>query len=159
MQNSRNQLTNFTHITNAAEPLQMTINSYFMSRSSITSNKPLMLFIGADLEYSLIDYLNAVTAKLILNICPEPINTPVHQIWIHSRTALIQTTLTGAAHELFSVLPIEINPIWNDLQKSVQRFSKQFDSERNKKHQRVLCNEICRLSNWTFKQLAVGIEN
>ena len=70
-----------------------------------------MLFIGADLEYSLNGYLNAITAKLMLNIGPEPINTPLHQIWIHSRTALIQTTLTGAAHELFSVLPIEINPI------------------------------------------------
>ena len=33
-----------------------------------------------------------------------------------------------------------------------------FDSERNKQHQRVLCNEICRLPNETIKQLAVRIE-
>ena len=33
-----------------------------------------------------------------------------------------------------------------------------FDSERNKQHQRVLCNEIRRLPNKTIKQLAVRIE-
>ena len=33
-----------------------------------------------------------------------------------------------------------------------------FDPERNKQHQRVLCNEIRRLSNETIKQLAVRIE-
>ena len=39
-----------------------------------------------------------------------------------------------------------------------EEFSKMFDSERNKQHQRVLCNEICRLPNETIKQLAVRIE-
>ena len=33
-----------------------------------------------------------------------------------------------------------------------------FDSERNKQHQRVLCNEIRRLLNQTIKKLAVRIE-
>ena len=33
-----------------------------------------------------------------------------------------------------------------------------FDSERNKQHQRILCNKIRRLSNETIKQLAVRIE-
>ena len=33
-----------------------------------------------------------------------------------------------------------------------------FDSERNKQHQRVLCNENCRLPNETIKHLAVRIE-
>ena len=50
-----------------------------MGGSSITSNKPLMVFRGTDPEYSVEDYLNAVTAKLILIIGPEPINTPLHQ--------------------------------------------------------------------------------
>ena len=39
-----------------------------------------MVFTGTDPEYSVEDYLNAVTANLILNIGPEPINTPLHQI-------------------------------------------------------------------------------
>ena len=150
---TKNQLSNFSQKPNAAESLQMTMNPYLMGGSSITSNKPLMVFTGTDPEYSVEDYLNAVTANLILNIGPEPINTPLHQNWIHRRTALIQTTLDGAAQKWFSVLPIEIKSDWK---RFTQEFSKMFDSERNK--QRVLCNEIRRLPNETIKQLAVRIE-
>ena len=114
-----------------------------------------MVFTGTDPEYSVEDYLNAVTANLILNIGPEPINTPLHQNWIHRRTALIQTTFDGAAQKWFSVLPIEIKSDWK---RFTQEFSQMFDSERNKQHQRVLCNEIRRLPNETIKQLAVRIE-
>ena len=92
---------------------------------------------------------------MILNIGPEPINTPLHQNWIHRRTALIQTTLDGAAQKWFSVLPPEIKSNWK---RFTQEFSKMFDSERNKQQQRVLCNEIRRLPNETIKQLAVRIE-
>ena len=152
---TKNQLSNFSQMPNAAESLQMTMNPYLMGGSSITSNKPLMVFTGTDPEYSVEDYLNAVTANLILNIGPEPINTPLHQNWIHRRTALIQTTLDGAAQKWFSVLPIEIKSNWK---RFTQEFSKMFDSERNKQQQRVLCNEIRRLPNETIKQLAVRIE-
>ena len=114
-----------------------------------------MVFTGTDPEYSVENYLNAVTSNLILNIGPEPINTPLHQNWIHRRTALIQTTLDGAAQKWFSVLPIEIKSNWK---RFTQKFSKMFDSERNKQQQRVLCNEIRRLPNETIKQLAVRIE-
>ena len=152
---TKNQLSNFSQMPNAAESLQMTMNPYLMGGSSITSNKPLMVFSETDPEYSVEDYLNAVTANSILNTGPEPINTPLHQNWIHRRTSLIQTTLDGAAQKWFSVLPVEIKSDWK---KFTQEFSKMFDSERNKQHQRVLCNEIRRLPNETIKQLAVDIE-
>ena len=152
---TKNQLSNFSQMPNAAESLQMTMNPYLMGGSSKTSNKPLMVFTGTDPEYSVEDYLNAVTANLILNIGPEPINTPLHQNWIHRCTALIQTTLDGAAQKWFSVLPKEIKSNWK---RFTQEFSKMFDSERNKQQQRVLCNEIRRLPNETIKQLAVRIE-
>ena len=152
---TKNQHSNFSQMPNAAESLQMTMNPYLMGGSSITSNKPLMVFTGTDPEFSVEEYLNAVTANLILNIGPEPINTPLHQNWIHRRTALIQTTLDGAAQKWFSVLPIEIKSDWKRFS---QEFSKMFDSERNKQHQRILCNEIRRLPNETIKQLAVRIE-
>ena len=83
-----------------------------MGWSSITSNKPLFVFTGTDPEFPVEDYLNAVTAKLILNTGPEPVNTPLHQNWILRRTALIQTTLDGAAQKWFSVLPIDIKSDW-----------------------------------------------
>ena len=152
---TKSQLTNFSQTPNAAESLRMTMNLYLMGGSSITSNKPLTVFTGTDPEYSVEDYLNAVTAKLTLNIGPEPINTPLHQNWTHRRTALIQTTLDGAAQKWFSGLPIDIKLDWK---RFTQEFSKMFDSERNKQHQRVLCNGIRRLPNETIKQLAVRIE-
>ena len=86
---TKNQTTNFSQIPNAAESLQMTMNPYLMGGLPITSNKPLRVFTGTDHEYSVENYLNAVTANLILNIGPELINTPLHQNWIHRRTALI----------------------------------------------------------------------
>ena len=103
-----------------------------------------MVFTGTDSEYSVEDYLNAVTANLILIIGPEPINTPLHQNWIHRRPALIQATLSCAAQKWFSILPIEINSDWK---RFTQEFSKLFDSERNKQHQRVLCKEFRRIPN------------
>ena len=56
---TKNQLSNFSQMPNAAEPLQMTMNPYLMGGSSITSNKTLMVFTGTDPEYSVEDYLNA----------------------------------------------------------------------------------------------------
>ena len=82
-------------------------------------------------------------------------NTPLYQNRIHRRAALVQTTLEGAAQKWFSVLPLEVKSHWKRL---TQEFSKMFDSEQNKQHQRVLCNEIRRLPNGTIKQLVVRIE-
>ena len=48
--------------------------------------------------------------------------------------------------------------IKSEWKRFTQEFSKKFDSEKNKQHQRVLCNEIRRLPNETIKQLAVRIE-
>ena len=123
--------------------------------SSMTSNNPEWYLTGTDPEYSVEDYFNAVTANLILNIGSEPIKTSLHQIWIHRRTSLIQTTFDGAAQKWFSVLPIDLKSEWKIF---TEEFSKMFDCERNKQHQRVICNEIRRLPNETIKQLAVRTE-
>ena len=80
-----------------------------------------MVFTGTGPEYSVEHYFNAVTANLVLNIGPEPINTPLHQNWIHRRTALIQTTLDGAAQKWFSALPIKKNQTGKDLHKNFQK--------------------------------------
>ena len=112
----------------------MTTNPYLIGRFSKSSNRPLMVFTGKDPEYYVQEYLKAVTANSILIIGPEPVKTSLHQNWIHRRTALIQTTLDGAAQNRFSVLPIHIN---SDCKRFTQEFSKMFDSERNKQHRRV----------------------
>ena len=67
-----------------------------------------MVFTGTYPEYSVEDYLIAVTAYLILNIEPEPVKTAIHQNWIDERTAIIQTSINGAAQKWFSVLTVDI---------------------------------------------------
>ena len=59
-----------------------------------------------------------------MKIGPEHTNTPLHQNWIHRRTALIQTTLPCAAQKWFSVLPIDKQSDWK---RFIQEFSKVFD--------------------------------
>ena len=153
---TKSKPTSFSKMSNAADSLQMTMNPCLICESSKSSNMPLMVFTGTDPECSVEDYLNAVTANLILNIGPEPINMPLHQNWIHRRTALIQTTLDGAAQKWFPVLLIDKKLNWK---RFTQEFSKMFDSERHKQHQRVLCNEILRLINETIKQVAVRMKH
>ena len=95
-----------------------------MGGSSITSNKPLMVFTGTDPKYSVNDYLNAVTAYLILNVGPVPVNTILHRNWIHRRTAILQATLDGAAQKRFSFLPKEIKTDWKRFNRETSRTEK-----------------------------------
>ena len=121
------QLTKVTQLPNKAESLQLTMNLNLKGKSSIITNKPLIVFTGTDPEYSVEDYLRAVTANLILNIGPEPINTSLHLNVVHRHTALIQTTRGGADQNWFSLLPIEFRSDW---ERFIQVVSKMFNSER-----------------------------
>ena len=60
---TKTQITNFSQIPNAAELLQMTMNTSPIDGSTKSSNKPLMLFTRSDPEFSVEDYLKAVTAN------------------------------------------------------------------------------------------------
>ena len=132
----------------------MTKNLYLRGESSITLNKLLKNFNSYRPESSVEDYLNAVTANLISNIVPEPVDTRHYQIFIHRRAAVIQTTLDEAAQKWFSVLPKKFNQIANVSHKN---FSKCL-IQKKKQLQRILYCEICRLPNETIKQLTVRIE-
>ena len=61
---TKTQLTFFSRKPNAAESLQMTMIPYLMGGSSISSNEPLMVFTGTDLENSIEIYLNAVSSNM-----------------------------------------------------------------------------------------------
>ena len=87
---TKTQLTKFSQIPNGAESFQMTIIPCLIGRSTSSSKQSLMVFTGTDPEHSVKDYMNAVTSNLVLNIDPEPVNTPLHQNWIYRRTVLIQ---------------------------------------------------------------------
>ena len=86
----------------------------------IHRNRPsLRIFTETDPELSVEDYLNTITASLILIIGPETVNTPLGRNWIHRRTALIQTTHDAAAQKWCSVLPIDTKSDW-------KRFTQEF---------------------------------
>ena len=89
-----------------------------------------MMFTGTYPENSKEDYSNAGRAKLILSKGPEQINTPLHENQINRHTA----------QKRFSILPIDIKSDWEII-----------ESERNKQHQTVLCNEIRETPNETIK--------
>ena len=109
---TKDKLTNFTKIANTVQSLQIRMNPFLMGELSISSNEPLMVFTGADSEYSVEGYLNTVTVNLIFNIDPQPKNTTLLKNWIQKRPALIQTTLDDAAKKWFSDLLIEIKSNW-----------------------------------------------
>ena len=79
-----------------------------------------MVLRGTDPVYSVEGYLITVTANLVLNIGPEPVNTPLPQHWNHRRTALIQATIEGTAQKWFSDLR-KLNPMGNVSHKSSQK--------------------------------------
>ena len=78
-ENTKTQLTIFTQLSNTAESFQMTMIPNLMGGLSIRSEKTIMVFTETDPGYSVEDFLNSVTAKLILIIGSEPINTSLHQ--------------------------------------------------------------------------------
>ena len=80
----------------------------------------IFLITETDPKDSVEDYLNAVTATLILNIGPEPVSIPLHQNWIHRCTALIQTTLDGGAQKRGSVLFKDITSDWKRITKKTE---------------------------------------
>ena len=151
----KNQLTDCTQIPNTAESFQMTFVLYLMAGSSITSSKLLMVFTGTVPEFSVESFLNTVTANLLINLGTKFVITPLHQNWIHKRTALVQTTLNGAAQKWFSAFSIEIKSNWKRI---TQDCSKMFDSKGNKQNLRLLCKTIRRLPNKRIKELGSRIE-
>ena len=121
----------------------MTISSYILDGSSITSNKPIMVFTRTDLEYS-------VEANLILNIGPERINTPLHQNWIH-----IYKGHSMAQHKnCFQFYPWKIIPTGTDLQKNVRKCSTPNETNHIKKFYAMNKNQqiiFMQINKKTFK--------
>ena len=54
-------------------------------------------FDGSDPTYTTEDFLNAITANMIMTVGPEKTDSPYHEAWILIRIAMIQTALMGPA--------------------------------------------------------------
>ena len=70
-------------------------------------------FDGTDPTYTTEDFLKAVRANMVKSARPaEQTDSPVHEILILKRIAMIQTALIGPAQQWYSHLPLDIKKNW-----------------------------------------------
>ena len=65
-------------------------------------------FDGTDPTYPTEDFLNAITAIMVMTAGPEQNDSPFHETWIFKRIAKIQTPIIGPAQQWYSHLPLYI---------------------------------------------------
>ena len=85
-------------------------------------------FDGTDPTYTTKDFLNAMTANMLMTAGPEQTDSPYHKAWILKRIAMIQTALIGPAQQWYSKLPLVI-----------KKQSKKFSVINNRKHKQNFC--------------------
>ena len=103
--------------------------------SSVPIQQSLRPFDGTDPTYTTEDFLNAITANMVMTAGPEQTDSPFHETWILKRIAMIQTDLIEPAQQLYSRLPPDIKKNW-------QAFCREFQKiliTKNCKHKRKFC--------------------
>ena len=68
-------------------------------------------FDGTDPTYPTEDFLNAITAIMVMTAGPEQTDSPFLETWILKRIAKIQTAIIGPAQQWYSHLPLDIKKI------------------------------------------------
>ena len=66
---------------------------------SVPMQQSLRPFDGTNPTYRTEDFLNAITANMVLKAEPEQIDSPFHEAWILKRIAMIQMALMGPAQQ------------------------------------------------------------
>ena len=56
-------------------------------------------FDSTNHTYTTEDFLNAITANMVMTAGLEQIDSPFHEIWILKRIVMIQTALIGPAQQ------------------------------------------------------------
>ena len=101
------------------------------------------------------DFLNAITANMVMTAGPEQTDSPFHENWIMKRIAMIQTALTGPAQQWYSHLPLDIKKDW---QAFCREFQKTFDKQQSQTQAKLLVESITRASREQIKTLSLRIE-
>ena len=89
---------------------------------------------GTDPTYSTEDFLNAITANMVMTAGPETLDYTNHETWILKKIAMIQTALIGPAQQWYSPLPLETKI-------TGKRFVVNFKRHlifNNRKHKRII---------------------
>ena len=102
---------------------------------SVPLQQSLRPFDGIDPTYTTEDFLNAITANMVMTAGPEQTDSSYHEALILKRIAMIQTALIGPAQQWYSHLPL-------DIKKDSQPFAANFGKHsiiNNRKHKRKYC--------------------
>ena len=78
-------------------------------RGSVPRQQYLRPFDGADPTYTKEDFLNAITANMVMTTKPVQIDSPYHDAWILKQIAMIQTALIGPSQQWYSNIPVQFN--------------------------------------------------
>ena len=84
-------------------------------------------FDGTDPTCTTEDFLNAITAKLVMTADSEQTDSPYHEAWIFKLMAMIETALIGPAQQWYSNLSLETEKNW---QAFGREFQKTFDNQQ-----------------------------
>ena len=122
---------------------------------SVPMQQSLRPFDGNDPTYTTEDFLNAITANMVMTAGTEQTDSPFHEAWILKRIAMFQTALIGPAQQWYSNLPLDIKKNW---QAFFGEFQKTFDNQQSQTQAKLLLESITRASGEQFKTLALRIE-
>ena len=122
---------------------------------SVPMQQSLRPFDGTDPTYTTEEFLNAITANMIMRAGPEQTDSPYHEVWILNRIAMTQTALIGPAQQWYSHLPLEIKKNWQAI---CREFQKTFDNQQLQTQAKLLLESITRASGEQIKKLALRIE-
>ena len=112
-------------------------------------------FDAIDHTHTTEDFLNAITANMVMTARPEHTDSPHHKAWILKGIATIQTALIGPSQQWYSYLPLEIKKNWHEF---CREFQKTFDNQQSQTQAKLLLESITRASAEQIKTLALRIE-
>ena len=93
---------------------------------SVPMQQSLRPFVGTDPTYTTEDFLNDITANMVMTAGPEQTDSPFREAWFLKRIAMIQSALIGPAQQWYSHLPLHIK---KDRQAFCREFQKTFDDQ------------------------------
>ena len=128
---------------------------YLYLGGSVSMQQPLRRFDGTDLTYTREDFLNAITANIVMAAGPEQTDSRYHKALILKRIAMIQTNLILLAHQWYSNLILEIKKNW---QAFCREFQNTIDNQQVKTQVKLLLESITRASREQIKTIALPIE-
>ena len=95
---------------------------------SVPMQQSLRPFDGTDPTYTTEDFLNAITANMVMTAGPEQTDSRFYEAWILKRIAMTQTALIGPAQQWYSHLPLDMKKNW---QAFCREFQKTFGNQQS----------------------------